>query len=143
MIFGRQILCQRANRLGGRGVHCGFTLEGRACGSAGRRAGAPGEVAFAGEAEDGATILVDKFRPGGDAHLAEIDAAEADAREEDVDTVAQGLAFEGSYGMGDGLRAVGVSPAKFHFGVSFVDGHFQRCVGHSEGNEFLPVLGTS
>src|SRR5712692_2214815 len=96
---------------------------------------------FLYEAKDGAAVLGDGFGPGEAAHLWEIDAAEAEAGDEDIDAVAEGLVGDGGYSVGDGLRAVGFGPAVLHFGVGFGDGHFQGRVGHGKGDELLPVLG--
>src|SRR5712692_3788924 len=110
----------------------------------GRRALNRWSASFEGffyEAKDGAAVLGDGFGPGEAAHLREIDAAEAEAGDEDIDAVADGLVGDGGYSVGDGLRAVGFGPAVLHLGVSFGDGHLEGCVGHGKGDELLPVFG--
>src|SRR6266849_1707066 len=52
---------------------------------------APGGEAFARQAENGAAILVDQFEPRRWAHLREINSAETNARNEDVNAIAQWL----------------------------------------------------
>src|SRR6266852_1436619 len=51
----------------------------------------PGGEAFACQAENGAAILVDQFEPRRWAHLREIDSAETNPRNENVDAIAQWL----------------------------------------------------
>ena len=111
---------------------------------AGRAGGvfAPCGEAFAGEAVNGAFVLVDDFEPGERTHLREIDSSETHSRDKNIDAVAEWLVLERTDGMGHGLRTVGIGPAAFHLGVSLGDGHLQGRVRHFEGNEFLPVLGT-
>ena len=82
----------------------------------------------------------DHFQPRKFSHHGEIDSAEAEARQQDVDAVSERLIVQRVDGFGDRFRTVGVGPSVFHFGVSFFDGHLQWRVGHGEGNEFLPVL---
>ncbi len=43
--------------------------------------------------------------------------------------------------MSHGFRTVGRSPASFHLGMSFLNGHLQRRVGHRKRYELLPMLG--
>src|SRR5216684_1182789 len=110
----------------------------------GRRALNRWSASFEGffyEAKDGAAVLGDGFGPGEAAHLREIDAAEAEAGDEDIDAVAEGLVGDGGYSVGDGLRAVGLGPAVLHLGVSVGDGHLEGRVGHGKGDELLPVFG--
>jgi len=59
---------------------------------------------------------------------------------ENVYPIAQRLVFERIYSLRHGLRAVRLSPARFHFGVGFRDGHLQRRVSHLKRDELLPVL---
>src|SRR5260370_20072547 len=90
------------------------------------------------EAKDGAAVLGDGFGPGEAAHLREIDAAEAEAGDEDIDAIADGLGGDGGYSGGDGLRAAGLGPAAPHLGWSVRGGHLEAGVGHGQGDELLP-----
>src|SRR5579871_257883 len=73
-------------------------------------------------------------------HLREIDSAETEACNEDVDAVAHRFVIGGVDGVCDGFRGVSVVPSVLHLGMSFFDSHFQRGMGHRERYEFLPVL---
>ena len=103
--------------------------------------GVAAEEGFFYQLENRSAIFGDDFQPGQLSQHGEIDAAETDAREKDVDAVADRLVVERVDGVGNGFGAVGLGPSVFHFGVGFVDRHLQRRVGHGEGDEFLPVFG--
>src|SRR5579863_2185206 len=77
----------------------------------------PAEDGLRYQFEDGSAVLGDYFQPCQAAQHGEIDTAEAEAREEDVDAVAQRLVVERVDGVRQGIRAVGVRPSVIHFGV--------------------------
>src|ERR1700676_4595293 len=92
------------------------------------------------QAEDGAPVFSDGFDPSEATHLREVDTAETEAGDKDIDAVAEGLVRDGGYGVGDCFRTVRFGPAALHLGMGFVDGHFQGRVGHRERYELLPVF---
>src|SRR5256712_7580593 len=99
------------------------------------------EEPFSHQLENGWAIWRDYFQPRQFSHHREIDAAETEASEEDVDAVTERLVIERLDRLCQCFGAVGVGPTVFHFGVSFSDAHLQRRVGHGERNELLPVAG--
>src|ERR1039458_5397520 len=88
-----------------------------------RRRTAPGAgfEAFPYEFEDGSPILCDHLYPGHFPQHGEIDAAETDACQEDVDAITQGLVVQRFDRLRQRLRAVRLSPAFIHFGIRFFD----------------------
>src|SRR5258708_4467740 len=103
---------------------------------------APGAESLLREVEDGPPILRNHFHPGEAAHLREINSAEAEPCDKNVDAITQRLMVERIHRLFDGLRTVRARPRNAYFAVSFVDAHLQRRMGHCKGNELLPVLRT-
>ena len=101
---------------------------------------AAAEDGFLDQLKDRPPILRHYLHPCELSHHREIDAAETQAGDQDVDAITQALVVQGVDGFRERFRTVGVGPAIFHFGVSFFDRHLQRGVGHGKGNELLPVL---
>src|SRR5713101_4319246 len=102
---------------------------------------ASGRESFLYKTENGAAVFGYGFGPGEAAHLGEVDAAEAESRDQDVDAVPERLVCDGGYRLGNRFRAVRFGPAMLYLGVGFVDGHLEGGMGHGEGDELLPVLG--
>src|ERR1700690_2726123 len=108
---------------------CNYSSISGDGGWGGHRFGAhsrPGLETCLGQFEDGLTVFGDDLPPGEAAEHREIDSAEADARDKDVDAVAERLVVERVDSVGDGLCAVSVGPAIVHFFVGFGDGHLER-----------------
>src|SRR5208337_4951140 len=93
---------------------------------------------FPYEIENGPAILGDHFQPCHLPHHGEIDAAETEARQEDVDAITQGLVIQRVDCMRQRLRTISLDPSPIYFGVSFFDAHLQRRVGHGKRDELLP-----
>jgi hypothetical protein len=83
----------------------------------------PSGEALAHQIENGGAILEDYFDPGEWAHLREVNAAEAEPGDENVDAVAKRFVLERDDSVGQSGTAIGNCPAPLHFGVSFGDGH--------------------
>ena len=56
-----------------------------------------------GEFEDGLTVFRDYFPPGEAAQHGEIDSAETEARDQDVNAIAKRLIIQRIHGLGDGF----------------------------------------
>jgi len=87
--------------------------------SVGNRVGGPaapgGETLF-DEAGNRTAILINQFQPRQRTHLGEINSTETHAGDENVYPIANGLSLSESTACASGLRAVRLSPARFHFG---------------------------
>src|SRR5580698_4454436 len=111
-----------------------------------RHGGNPGRSAAPGtgfnalpdQFENGSPILGNHFNPCHLAHHREINAAESDSCEENVNAVAEGLVTQRFDGIRQSLRTISLRPAIIHLSVSFVNSHLQRRMSHSKWNEFLP-----
>src|SRR5271168_2149683 len=92
------------------------------------------------EFENDVAIVQDRFCPRPNTHLREVNSAETQACDEDVDAISQGLVIERIDRMFNGLWAIRICPSDAHLGMGFVDGHLQRRVCHRKGNKLLPMF---
>src|SRR6266478_3325884 len=103
------------------------------------RSAVPSSQRLPDEFEDCASILRDHFHPCRATHHREVDPAETETREQDVDAKTQRLMIKRIDSLFYCLRTVRISPSVLHLGMSLRDGHLQRCVGHLKRYELLPV----
>ncbi len=66
-------------------------------------------------------IFENRFHPCEAAHLREINSAETEARDKDVDAITQRLVVQRIHRLFDGLRAVRVGPPNSYLVMGFVD----------------------
>src|SRR5947207_5103769 len=100
------------------------------------------EDGFFHQPKNSAAILRHDFQPSPFAQHREIDSAETETGEKNIDAVTERLVIERLDRLGQRFRAVSMGPAVLDLRVSFINRHLQRGVRHSKRYELLPMLTT-